>query len=142
VTHSIAEMMNKVRAKPGSFGLCTANGHNVTKHAAGIYSTTPTEGPWRRENPAGYQAELDAMAKPELVERAEGAARIETYTVMHRPDGPEKGLIVGRLTETGQRFLANTPDDPATLMDLVENGDVGRPGRVAHVGGKNLFALG
>ena len=139
VTHSIAEMMNKVRAQPGSFGLCTANGHNVTKHSAGIYSTAPTEGPWRRENPALYQRELDAMPKPDLVERADGAAKIETYTVMHRPDGPEHGIIIGRLTETGQRFLANTPTDAATLMDLENRGDVGRDGKVIHIDGRNLF---
>ncbi len=141
VTHSIAEMMNRVRAQPGCFGLCTANGHNVTKHSAGIYSTTPTDGPWRRENPATYQTELDAMPKPELVKQAEGDAKIETYTVMHRPDGPEHGLIIGRLTETGQRFLANTTQDTATLTDLEQNGDVGRPGQVSCADGKNLFAL-
>jgi acetyl-CoA C-acetyltransferase len=141
VTHSIAEMMNKVRAEPGSFGLCTANGHNVTKHAAGIYSTTPTEGAWERENPAAYQAELDAMAKPALVEDANGAAKIETYTVMHRADGPEHGLIIGRLTESGARFLANTPPDATVLRDLQDNGDVGRPGKVASKDGKNVFTL-
>ena len=141
VTHSIAEMMNKVRAQPGSFGLCTANGHNVTKHSVGIYSTVPTEGAWVRENPSVYQAELDAMPKPDLIEAAEGSAKIETYTVMHRPDGPEHGLIVGRLTESGQRFLANTPQDQATLMDLQENGEVGRKGSVTHADGKNLFVL-
>lgn len=141
VTHSIAEMMNRVRAQPGSFGLCTANGHNVTKHSAGIYATIPTEGNWQREDPRIYQAELDAMPKPDLIEQAEGAAKIETYTVMHRPDGPEHGLIVGRLSETGQRFLANTQQDRATLMDLEENGEVGRAGWVSHETGRNMFVL-
>ena len=81
------------------------------------------------------------MAKPDLVELAEGPAKIETYTVMHRPDGPEHGLIIGRLTETGQRFLANTPQDTAVLMDLEENGEVGRPGRVAHAGSPRWLVL-
>ena len=31
VTHSIAEMMNKVRARPGIKGLVTANGNDITK---------------------------------------------------------------------------------------------------------------
>ena len=60
VTHSIAEMMNVVRKQPGSFGMVTANGMYLTKHSAGLYSTTPTEGPWRREDPKKLQAELDA----------------------------------------------------------------------------------
>lgn len=142
VTHSIAEMMNKVRGKPGSFGLCTANGHNVTKHGAGIYSTTPTEGSWQREDPALGQAEIDAMPKPPLTEQANGAARIETWTVMHRPDGPELGIVIGRLDEGNVRFVANTPSDMATLMELQENGDVGRPGMVTHTDGQNVFVPG
>ena len=63
VTHSIAEMMNVVRAKPGSFGMVTANGNYLTKHSAGLYSTEPTKGPWRREDPKKLQAELDAAAE-------------------------------------------------------------------------------
>jgi len=139
VTHSIAEMMNQVRSRPGSFGLCTANGHNVTKHGAGIYSTAPVEGSWRREDPAVGQAEIDAMPKPPLTEVANGPARIETWTVMHRPDGPELGIVIGRLDEGDVRFVANTPADTATLMDLEERGDVGRPGTVTHRDGLNLF---
>jgi acetyl-CoA C-acetyltransferase len=141
VTHSIAEMMNRVRSRPGSFGLCTANGHNVTKHGAGIYSTTPIEGAWRREDPAVGQAEIDAMPKPPLTEVANGPARIETWTVMHRPDGPELGIVIGRLDDGNVRFVANTPADTETLMDLQENGDVGRRGMVTHSEGKNLFVL-
>ena len=59
VTHSIAEMMNVVRKKPGSFGMVTANGNYLTKHSAGLYSTEPTKGPWRREDPKKFQAELE-----------------------------------------------------------------------------------
>ena len=60
---------------------------------------------------------------------------------MHRPDGPEHGLIVGRLSESGERFLANTSQDKETLADLQENGDVGRTGQVSHIEGKNHFIL-
>ncbi len=60
VTHSIAEMMNVVRARPGSFGMVTANGNYLTKHSAGLYSTEPTKGAWKREDPKKFQAELDA----------------------------------------------------------------------------------
>ena len=41
VTHSIAEMIDKVRSRPGSKGLITANGNYITKQSAGIYSTEP-----------------------------------------------------------------------------------------------------
>ena len=75
VTHSIAEMMNVVRRKPGSFGMVTANGMYLTKHSAGLYSTAPTEGPWRREDPKKLQAALDAGAKRRVNRRRPGPAR-------------------------------------------------------------------
>ena len=87
VTHAIAEMVSRVRAAPGRFGMVTANGNFLTKHAFGIYGTTPWRGPWRREPAAGYQAELDARPTPPLNPAPEGRARIETYTVMHGRGG-------------------------------------------------------
>ncbi|HYL34711.1 MAG TPA: hypothetical protein VEV17_02225, partial [Bryobacteraceae bacterium] len=72
VTHSISEMMRRLRAHPGRCGLVTANGNYVTKHSFGIYSTTPVRGAWRRESPAVLQAELDALPKAQLVENANG----------------------------------------------------------------------
>ena len=39
VTHSISEMLRRLRARPGAFGLVTANGNYVTKHSFGVYST-------------------------------------------------------------------------------------------------------
>lgn len=139
VTHSISEMMRRVRGKPGSFGLVTANGNYVTKHSYGIYSTAPTQGTWRREDPAKLQAELDALPKAPFTETPSGAAKIETYTVMHGKNGPEYGVIFGRLDATGQRFVANPPADPAVLLDLQNRDSLGRPGTVRREGERNVF---
>ncbi len=142
VMHSIASMVDRVRAKPGSFGLVTANGWFATKHAMGIYSTTPTIGPWRREDPKSYQSEIDAIAKPDVAVEANGAGMIETYTVVHdRVSGPKIGIVLGRLSD-GRRFVANTPDDAATLAGLMSGDQLGRAGTVAHDGGKNVFTPG
>ena len=73
--HAIAAMAGKVRGKPGSYGLVTANGGYLSKHATGIYSTTPTRGVWRRESPASYQAEIDAMESPEFTRRRRARRR-------------------------------------------------------------------
>ena len=51
VLNSISEMIRQTRARPGKFGLVTANGNYITKHSWGIYSTAPTLGPWSRESP-------------------------------------------------------------------------------------------
>jgi len=138
VMHSIVTMMEKVRSKRGSFGLVTANGWYVTKHSLGIYSTTPTKGDWKREDPKVYQAEIDAEARPHVETQPNGEATIETYTVMHDRTGPKIGIIVGRLAN-GHRFLAHTPSDPATLADLMERECLGRKGTVTAGSPTNTF---
>ena len=142
VTHSIAEMMRKLRSRAGSFGLVSAMGNYVTKHAFGIYSTTPTAGPWQRENPTVLQAELDKLPKAPFVEHAEGEATIETYTVMHDRSGPAYSILLGRLQRTGERFVAGTPADPATLADLRDRDILSRAGTVRDHDGCNLFVPG
>jgi len=139
VTHSISEMMRRVRSVPGCYGLVTANGNYVTKHSFGVYSTEPVRGTWKRQDPSVLQARLDAMPKAPFTETPSGAATIETYTVMHGKGGPEYGLVFGRLNATGQRFLANLPSDPAWLQAFQDVENLGRPGSVTQVDGRNLF---
>src|SRR5665213_2707904 len=138
VMHSIVTMMEKLRAAPGKFGLCTGNGWYVTKHSAGIYSTTPREGKWQREDPKTYQKDIDAMAHPEVVEKPEGKAKVETYTVVTDRKGKRFGIVVGRLLN-GTRFLANTPDDDATLDWMMREEILGKTGEVSTTSGNNLF---
>jgi acetyl-CoA C-acetyltransferase len=139
VMHSICEMVQRLRSKPGVFGLVTANGNYVTKHAAGLYSTAPLTCPWEREDPAMLQRELDAMPKPPFTMTPDGGARIESYTVVHSKIGPETAIIVGRLAND-TRFIANTPDDPALFADLESRDALGRSGTVRSEGGHNIFA--
>ncbi len=128
--HAIAEMMARLRARPGAIGLVTALGWYLTKHAVGVYSAAPKDGPFVREDPAPRQAELDAGRAPELVREPSGPARIETYTVLHDRDGaPVRGLVIGRLDD-GRRFLAAAPDDRALLEGLVAREAVGLRGLV------------
>ncbi len=138
VMHSIVTMMEKLRSAPGKFGLCTGNGWYVTKHSAGIYSTEPTRGAWQREDPKTYQREIDAMAHPQVVEKPDGAASVETYTVVTDRKGNRFGIIVGRL-ENGARFLANSPDDAATLDMMMREEILGRKGTVTPGTPTNLF---
>ena len=140
VTHSISEMMRRLRARPGAFGLVTANGNYVTKHSFGVYSTAAPAGRWRREAPSVLQARLDALPKAPFTETPQGAATIETYTVMHGKSGPEFAVVFGRLAEDGRRFIANLPDDPAGLWDLQNRDSLGRPGQVRRAeDGRNIF---
>ena len=139
VTHSIAEMMNRVRATPGMRGMVTANGNYVTKQSGGIYSTTPPERPFAPKDPATYQAKIDAAKGPTVVEAASGTGTIETYTVMHDRKGPSYSILFGR-DEAGSRFIANTPDDPKLLADMTTRDYLGVTGQVqTDENGVNIF---
>lgn len=139
VTHSIAHMVRALRARPGRYGLVTANGNYLTKHAWAVYGTTPTPGPWRREDPSRLQAELDRLPVAPFTEQPEGTARIESYTVLHGRQGPEQGIVFGRLAADGRRFIALTPGDAATLNRLQDEEALGLPGMVRSVDGLNTF---
>jgi acetyl-CoA C-acetyltransferase len=139
VMHSIAAMVDRMRRQPGAFGLVTANGNYVTKHAAGLYSTTPLTRPWVREAPSILQRELDALPKAPFTETPEGAGTIESYTVVHSKAGPDLAIVVGRLVGSGVRFVANTPRDPQLFADLEARDALGRPGHVRQEGGRNVF---
>ena len=141
VMHSIAVMARKLREKPGSYGLVTANGWYLTKQSTGIYSTTRPDAPFEREDPMVIQRQIDALAHPDVIEAPQGAGRIETYTVVHRREGPYMGIVVGR-DANDRRFVAVTPNDPATLAALEASEQVGRTGVVTSTDGQtNLFTL-
>lgn len=137
VMHSISVMAERLRRDREAYGLVTANGWYLTKQSTGIYSAKRPERPFEREDPAVLQRQIDALPHPEVVEQPTGRGTIETYTVVHRREGPFMGIVVGR-DEAGRRFVANTPDDPETLAGLEQGEQVGRGGTVTP-GQVNLF---
>lgn len=139
VTHSIAEMMNVLRKRPGSFGMVTANGNYLTKHSAGLYSTEPTKGPWRREDPKKLQVELDARPKQRVNTTPAGTGTIETYCVAYGKDAPEKAYIFGRLDDSGDRFVAMAGNEPALLADMLTREQLGRRVAVGDQDGRHIF---
>lgn len=141
VTHSIAEMVQRVRAQPGMKGLVTANGNYLTKHSAGIYSTEPPPRAFAPADPALLQAELDAIPHPPLVDLADGPATVETYTVSHDGKGPVNAVVIGRLAD-GSRFIANTPADAGLWQAMQAEDFLGRRGRVSNDGRVNRFVPG
>jgi acetyl-CoA C-acetyltransferase len=120
--HAIAEILDRCRAHPGSFGLVGANGGVLSKYAVGVYATTPTA--WR--SPAGEaQRRVDGWPRHPVVLRADGAAVVETWTVTQGRRG-RTGIVVGRLEATGERFLSTTvTGDDATLALLGSEQPVG-----------------
>lgn len=138
VMHSIATMVERLRAKPGAYGLITGNGWYLTKQSTGVYSTARPDGPFERQDPAVIQQQIDALPHPEVIETPQGPATIETYTVVHKREGPFMGIVVGR-DAAGRRFVANTPRDAQTLASLESGEQVGRKGVVSQADGINIF---
>lgn len=119
--HAIAEAVTLLRDRPGEFGLVGANGGMLSKYSVGVYSTTPA--PWRSDDSARLQAELDAVEKPGHTRYADGWATIETFTAVYGRSGPPTGVVVGRLESDGTRFVARTERGDDELLDLLTTGD-------------------
>jgi acetyl-CoA C-acetyltransferase len=128
VTHSIASMVDRLRSDAGSYGLVTANGYYLTKHALGIYSTTPPAGGFKW---ASGQPDVDASPTRAVAGDHEGPVTVEAYTVLHERDGSPQLGIVGALTADGARTWANTTD--ASLLHALVTEEV--EGRAADVSG-------
>ena len=115
-THAIAEMVARCRADPATAGLVFANGGYLTKSSFGVYSARPTAGAWSRVDPATYQAEVDAVPAPAFTTTPDGAATVETLTVVHDRGEPAFAIVVGRDGDS-RRFLAQARDGLTALAD-------------------------
>ena len=139
VMNSIATMMKKLRTKLNSFGLATANGWYITKHGAAIYSSKPFEGDWNQvADTTNLQNSIDNQEKPNFIETPEGEATVETYTVVHSRNGPDQGIVIGRLDD-GKRFIANTEKDPKILQLMSQEEMLNKRGYVSGDGKRNIF---
>jgi len=125
--HAIASMVEKLRASPESLGLIGANGGLLTKHSVGIYGARPPRRPWQQPNDAELQGQLDLRPEVELETAPNGRASIETYTITYSKGKPSAGLIIGRMSDSGKRFVATTPPgDADSLAELETTDPIGR----------------
>lgn len=124
--HAIAETVNEMRSKPGTFGLVAANGGIMSKYSVGVYSTEAAE--WSIDNSAQLCASVAARPVVPVAEHPDGTGTIETYTV--RYDWPVRtGIIVGRLDSNRNRFMAVT-EDPELVALLTDSEPLGARIRV------------
>lgn len=121
--HAIAEAVRRARESPGTYHWVSANGGNVNKQSAGIYSTEAVTGAWERKDPAFDQQKIAAQELPPITREPHGAARVETYTVAFHRNELDFGLVVGRQEIDDARFLAMVPpEETDTLEALLESG--------------------
>lgn len=115
--HAIAETVQRARRQPGTFGFVGANGGICSKYSAAVYSTTPCE--WQADRSIEIQTIVDASQPVPQVSRADGWATIETYTVKHDRDGQRTGIVIARLEQTDERFVAMGVPGDEDILDLL-----------------------
>ena len=118
VMHAIASVVEDLRERPGEYGFTWANGGYATKHAFGVYSTTPPAVAFRHGSP---QDEVDALPKRSLASpaNAAGAATIEAYSVMFSRDGQAETAQAACLLADGRRAwgISTDPAIAAAMCD-------------------------
>jgi acetyl-CoA C-acetyltransferase len=128
LTHSIAAMVDVLRADPGTYGMTTGVGMHLTKHVTGVWSTEP-----------GPVSPPPALPTPDglpITDEASGPAEVVTYTVIHGRDGAaETGVAVCDLPD-GTRAYAKV-DDAGLLAHVEEVEWVGAEVELATDGGRN-----
>ena len=137
-THAVVTCAQRLRANPHDKGLITGNGWYLTKHSGNVWSASPRPDDAPTSHP---DAEIEVGPEPvEPIREANGAARVEAYTVEFDRDGaPAHGIVIGRLTLSDARFVANLPAEPPLLDAVLESELVGRKGEVAWNGERNVF---
>ncbi len=132
-THGLAAMVRALREGQGSTGLIYGQSGFMIKHHALVVGREPPRQGYIAWDARERQRQIDTMPKPELVDGAKGACRVETYTVVYDRSGePETGIVVG-LLDADRRFVAHTAaDDPETIQALLDPDmePVGREGVV------------
>ena len=137
--NAIAEMYQQLIARPGAFGLVSANGGYLSKESVGIYSTTPHQH-WMPANAGAAQEIADASPRETVLSSYSGEAVIESYCVVYKKSAPALGLAVCREPVANKRVLAKVGrNDQATLAALLEKEPIGRIITVSSEGGDNYL---
>jgi acetyl-CoA C-acetyltransferase len=138
--HAIAEMFSRLRGAGTGHGLVTANGMYLTKHSLGLYSTEAPTAPWRNADNRALQQQIDAAPRLAVAADPAGDVTIETWTVGFGREGPKRGIVIAR-NDAGERVVANTDPDSATLERLIAQDPIGQRGNVRVEHGMNLLSF-
>lgn len=132
-SHAIAEMVERLRCKPGAYGLVGANGGFQSKYTALVLSGVP------RPFPGWSEALRSDDGAPDVASLVEGPGTVETYTVVYAKEHPVYAIAIGRLPD-GRRFIARA-DDALTVRAMVADDPLGRTVALANDGTVNRFTL-
>jgi acetyl-CoA C-acetyltransferase len=129
-THGIATLTDLLRGGDGPgtrLGLATGLGWFATKHALGIYGSTPPPAGFQRADTTAAQQAIDATAA-EMVDCLDepATATVVAATVWRDNDGAAAGApVVARLADGRQLALSPADDEVVVAM-----GDTDMPGLI------------
>jgi acetyl-CoA C-acetyltransferase len=130
--HATAAMVRRLRSDGGT-GLLYGQGEFVTKHHALVLSSARPDRALDQDYSVAGDAEKRRGTVPPTVMPADGAATLETATILYHRDGTvDHGVVILR-TENGARTMtAVAPDDRATLAAITDRDryPVGRRGTI------------
>jgi acetyl-CoA C-acetyltransferase len=124
--HALAEMAITLR-NSNRRGLVTANGGQLSKHAAVVLSDLPERTDdslleWPTEHRLEVQPQDNAI-RP--ICGAPSTGTVISYTVIYRRGEPDLGVVMAE-TADRERFLADS-SDPGTTQTMIANSPIGRP---------------
>ncbi|HEX3980011.1 MAG TPA: hypothetical protein VHW93_02250 [Acidimicrobiales bacterium] len=112
-THAIATVCDRLRGTPAQLGMTTGLGWFITKHALGIYGSTPPPAGFRRGDTSEAQARIDASAVETVTSvDAPTPATIVAATVVRDHEGAATAApLIARLPDGRQMALAPADED-------------------------------
>ncbi|MEM8704880.1 MAG: hypothetical protein AAGE98_00370 [Actinomycetota bacterium] len=122
---ALIAMVRRLRENPGSMGLVQGNGGHATKHAFGVFSTTPPDDLVLTRSTPSVGDQI-----PRADDDAAGSAVIDGITVEYEHDGPSRAVAICRFEDGSGRLWA-TSSDPDVLDAAVTKELVGTPVTVA-----------
>jgi acetyl-CoA C-acetyltransferase len=130
-THGIATLTDLLRdGGRDRLGLATGVGWFITKHALGVYGSSPPPGGFHRGDTAAAQARIDGTAVPTALEvDEEQVAAIVAATVVRDHDGAAAAApVIARLPDGRHMALAAEDDEVVAAMGALDvPGLVGGP---------------
>jgi acetyl-CoA C-acetyltransferase len=121
-THSIAALTERLRRSGDGLGLATGLGWYVTKHALGLYGTSPPPGGFRRGDSGKAQAAIDSSAVEVVlgVEEPTVATVVAATVVRDGEGGPSAAPMIVALPDQRRMAVAAADDETVTAVGALD----------------------
>lgn len=134
MSHAVCAMTRRLRTEADGLGLLYGQGGFVNKHHALILGARPSERPLGMQYSVQEQADHARAPVPAFITEYDGAATLETFTILYDRTGtPTHGVVIAR-APTGERLAAKVSAqdrDTLSVLTAPERSAVGLEGRVS-----------